>query len=80
MVWLCETCVVFQMYRDIIADLDAAAANSAVRVAVLTGEGEYYSSGNDLKNVAVLGEPGGLELAYKGVDLLRFNWLCFGKR
>jgi peroxisomal 3,2-trans-enoyl-CoA isomerase len=60
-----------QMYKDIIADLDAAAANNSVRVVVLTGEGEYYSSGNDLKNVAVLGKPGGLELAYKGADLLR---------
>lgn len=61
------------MYRDVISGLDEAAADPSVRVAVLTGEGEYYSSGNDLKNVTVLGEPGGLEKAYKGLELLRWR-------
>ena len=38
------------MYRGIVAALDAAAADPSVRVAVLTGAGDYYSSGNDLTN------------------------------
>lgn len=60
------------MYRGIISGLDEAAADESVRIAVLTGEGDFYSSGNDLKNVAMLAKPGGLEMAYKGAELLRF--------
>ena len=39
-----------ETYRSIEGALKEAAASKAVRVVVLTGQGDYYSSGNDLGN------------------------------
>ena len=38
------------MYDEIAAALDVAAKDKSVRVAVTTGTGDYYCSGNDLSN------------------------------
>jgi peroxisomal 3,2-trans-enoyl-CoA isomerase len=39
-----------EMYTEIIDALNAAAKDESVRVAVTTGTGDYYCSGNDLTN------------------------------
>jgi peroxisomal 3,2-trans-enoyl-CoA isomerase len=39
-----------EMYDEIAAALDVAAKDASVRVAVTTGTGDYYCSGNDLSN------------------------------
>ncbi|XP_076469941.1 enoyl-CoA delta isomerase 2-like isoform X2 [Babylonia areolata] len=39
-----------QMYLDLVSALQEAATDEDVHVAVITGTGDYYSSGNDLAN------------------------------
>lgn len=38
------------MYKDLIEALKEADANSKIKMAVLTGAGDYFCSGNDLTN------------------------------
>lgn len=40
----------FAMYMELVAAFDAAAADPAINVLVLTGAGQFFSSGNDLSN------------------------------
>jgi len=45
-----KNAITWQMYEDIATALDEAAKDDSVSVAVLTGTGDYYCSGNDLSN------------------------------
>ncbi|KAJ7395035.1 enoyl-CoA delta isomerase 2, mitochondrial isoform X1 [Pitangus sulphuratus] len=59
-----------QMYREIIKALEEAGKNDST-IAVITGNGDYYSSGNDLNNFANIG-PGEMEkMAKDGAVLLK---------
>ena len=57
------------MYEELLAGLKAAQDDSTVSVVLLTGTGEYYSSGNDLSMFAVPPEQMGA-LATTGRALL----------
>lgn len=46
-----------KMYEDVTAALAKAGSDPAVKVVLLTGEGKYYSSGNDLSNFAQFMHP-----------------------
>ncbi|XP_043306301.1 enoyl-CoA delta isomerase 2 isoform X1 [Cervus canadensis] len=59
-----------QMYRDIIAALQAASKDESA-ITVLTGSGDYYCSGNDLTNFTHLPAGGPEEMARSGEVLLR---------
>ncbi|NXH21986.1 ECI2 isomerase, partial [Bucco capensis] len=60
-----------QMYREIIKALEEAGKDEST-LAVLTGNGDYYSSGNDLNNFANSAQSGELEkMAKEGAELLR---------
>ncbi|XP_052012815.1 enoyl-CoA delta isomerase 2 isoform X1 [Apodemus sylvaticus] len=61
--------ITFQMYQDIILALKNASTDNSV-MAVFTGTGDYYSSGNDLTNFT--SAAGGMEeAASKGAVVLR---------
>ncbi|KAK7115391.1 enoyl-CoA delta isomerase 2-like [Littorina saxatilis] len=47
-----KNALTWQMYNDIAAALGDAAEDKNVSVAVITGTGDYYCSGNDLSNFA----------------------------
>jgi peroxisomal 3,2-trans-enoyl-CoA isomerase len=75
--------ITWAMYDEIGAALAAAAADPAVRVALVTGDGEFYSAGNDLTNFTAKMPPGGpREMAsFAGALLRRFvhAWIDFPK-
>ncbi|NXC58925.1 ECI2 isomerase, partial [Aleadryas rufinucha] len=59
-----------QMYREIIKALEEAGKNDST-IAVITGNGDYYSSGNDLNNFTNI-QPGEMEkMAKDGAVLLK---------
>uniref|UniRef100_A0A8C3QZL6 Enoyl-CoA delta isomerase 2 n=2 Tax=Cyanoderma ruficeps TaxID=181631 RepID=A0A8C3QZL6_9PASS len=59
-----------QMYREIIRALEEAGKNDST-IAVITGNGDYYSSGNDLNNFTKV-QPGDMEkMAKDGALLLK---------
>uniref|UniRef100_A0A8C3XX71 Enoyl-CoA delta isomerase 2 n=1 Tax=Catharus ustulatus TaxID=91951 RepID=A0A8C3XX71_CATUS len=59
-----------QMYREIIKALQEAGKNDST-IAVITGNGDYYSSGNDLNNFTNV-KPGEMEkMAKDGAVLLK---------
>ncbi|NWR14988.1 ECI2 isomerase, partial [Emberiza fucata] len=59
-----------QMYREIIKALEEAGKNDST-IAVITGNGDYYSSGNDLSNFTNV-QPGEMEkMAKEGAVLLK---------
>ncbi|KAF4790957.1 Enoyl-CoA delta isomerase 2, mitochondrial [Turdus rufiventris] len=59
-----------QMYREIIKALQEAGKNDST-IAVITGNGDYYSSGNDLNNFTNI-KPGEMEkMAKDGAVLLK---------
>ncbi|NXB05005.1 ECI2 isomerase, partial [Cnemophilus loriae] len=59
-----------QMYREIIKALEEAGKNDST-IAVITGNGDYYSSGNDLGNFTNV-QPGEMEkMAKDGAVLLK---------
>ncbi|NXR39453.1 ECI2 isomerase, partial [Zosterops hypoxanthus] len=59
-----------QMYREIIKALEEAGKNDST-IAVITGNGDYYSSGNDLSNFTNV-QPGDMKkMAEDGAVLLR---------
>ncbi len=59
------------MYDSICAAFDQAAKDPSVRVAVTTGTGDYYCSGNDLSNFTNIPEEGPEKLAEEGRIRLR---------
>ena len=59
------------MYDNVCAALDQAAKDPSVHVAVTTGTGDYYCSGNDLSNFTNIPEEGPEKLAEEGRIRLR---------
>jgi enoyl-CoA hydratase/carnithine racemase len=60
------------MYTAIGEALNAAADDPSVKVAVLTGTGKWYSSGNDLSNFTKNMPPGGpQEMASNAKQVLK---------
>ena len=59
------------MYASIRDTLNPAATDDSVRVFVLTGVGNYYSSGNDLSNFTKLPPEGPKKLAAEAHILLK---------
>ena len=58
-----------KMYLELQEALNAAGKDDSCRVLLLTGEGDFYSSGNDLSNFSRLMHP--LKLAADSRELLR---------
>ncbi|XP_060920986.1 enoyl-CoA delta isomerase 2, mitochondrial isoform X2 [Labrus mixtus] len=58
------------MYDEIVAALAQAAKDDSV-ITVITGAGDYYSSGNDLSNFTKIPEEGVEQLAKSSAELLR---------
>ncbi|KAJ6651294.1 hypothetical protein lerEdw1_021106 [Lerista edwardsae] len=65
-----KNAITVQMYNEIIKALEEAAKDDSV-ITVLTGNGDYYCSGNDLNNFANLAEGGVKEAAANGAELLK---------
>ncbi|XP_062986398.1 enoyl-CoA delta isomerase 2-like isoform X2 [Elgaria multicarinata webbii] len=65
-----KNAITVKMYNEIIAALEDAAKDDSV-ITVLTGNGDYYCSGNDLNNFANLPEGGLEEVAKNGAVLLK---------
>jgi len=59
-----------QMYVGIADALNAAAVDDSVKFAVLTGEGDYYCSGNDLSNFTQMPEGGVKQIAKDSKNVL----------
>ncbi|XP_003468868.2 enoyl-CoA delta isomerase 2 isoform X2 [Cavia porcellus] len=58
-----KNAITLQMYEDILLAMNAASQDDST-ITVFTGNGEYYSSGNDLANFT--DNPGGLKLSEDG--------------
>lgn len=65
------TTFVFQMYAGVQEVLVAAGDDDSVALAVITGAGEYYCSGNDLSNFLVIPPEGPEKLAAEAKEILR---------
>ncbi|XP_066480461.1 enoyl-CoA delta isomerase 2-like isoform X2 [Tiliqua scincoides] len=65
-----KNAITVQMYNEIIKALEEAAKDDSV-ITVLTGNGDYYCSGNDLNNFTNLAERGVKEAAANGAELLK---------
>ena len=61
----------FQMYKEFMTALDEAGKNDACVVAMVTGTGDYYCSGNDLSNFARIPPEGPQKMARDGRDVLK---------
>lgn len=64
--------MIFNKYIDYIFNLDAlnrAAKDESVTIAAITGDGDYYSSGNDIKSFLADGNP--MEAASKAHEVLK---------
>ncbi|GFR20685.1 enoyl-CoA delta isomerase 2, mitochondrial [Trichonephila clavata] len=68
-----KNAITTQMYTDIISAFKEA-SNSEAAVTVLTGKGDYYSSGNDLSNFSMV--QGDLETAAKNAAELLKNFVA----
>ncbi|XP_027459113.2 enoyl-CoA delta isomerase 2 isoform X2 [Zalophus californianus] len=65
-----------QMYREIMLALEAASKDDST-ITVFTGNGDYYSSGNDLTNFTDI-PPGGIEEKAKNSAILLRDFVdCF---
>ena len=58
------------MYKEVQHALEEAGRDSKVVVTVLTGEGKYYCSGNDLSNFTQIPPEGPEKLAAEAKDIL----------
>ena len=59
------------MYLEFVAALKEADENDSILLAVVTGAGEYFSSGNDLRNFTANIDPSKTEEVLKqGCDLV----------
>lgn len=63
--------ITFAMYHEMVAHLQAADADPAVRVIVLTGAGSFFCSGNDLSNFAAAATQGPAKIAADGEVTLK---------
>ncbi|XP_032318319.1 enoyl-CoA delta isomerase 2, mitochondrial isoform X2 [Camelus ferus] len=71
-----KNAITTQMYQDIMLALQAASKDDSV-LTVLTGNGEYYCSGNDLTNFTDIPPEGPEEKARTNAILLREFVDCF---
>ena len=60
------------MYKEVQQALVEAGENKSVVVAVITGAGDYYCSGNDLSNFMKIPPEGPQKLAAEAKSLLRW--------
>ena len=59
------------MYNLIRDTLNEVGKDPSIKVAVITGEGEYYCSGNDLSNFTKIPDGGVKKLASDSRNLLK---------
>ena len=59
------------MYQEIIDALEEADKDKTVKFAVLTGEGDFYCSGNDLSNFSQIPPEGPQKMARDGREVLK---------
>ena len=64
-----------QMYKDFTQAINAASSDNAVKAAMITGAGKYYSSGNDINNFTKALGPDTTpqQVAAESRILLRYN-------
>ena len=69
-----------QMYKDFTHALNAASSDNAVKAAMITGAGKYYSSGNDISNFTKALSPDTTpqQVAAESRILLRYNIMQHG--
>ncbi len=60
----------FQMYSEVQEALKSAGQDRNVVLAVITGAGDYYCSGNDLTNFLNIPPEGPAKLAAEAKDIL----------
>lgn len=65
-----KNAITVQMYNELIEALDLAGKDDSV-ITVMTGNGDYYCSGNDLNNFTKIPEGGLEEMAKQSGELLR---------
>ncbi|XP_036377453.1 enoyl-CoA delta isomerase 2, mitochondrial [Megalops cyprinoides] len=65
-----KNAITIQMYNEIIKALELAGKDDSV-ITVLTGSGDFYSSGNDLNNFTKIPEGGIEQMAKDSGELLR---------
>ncbi|KAM9839513.1 enoyl-CoA delta isomerase 2 [Aulostomus maculatus] len=65
-----KNAITTEMYQEIMAALEQAASDSSA-LAVFTGAGDFYCSGNDLTNFTRIPEGGVEQMARQGGELLR---------
>ncbi|XP_074549524.1 enoyl-CoA delta isomerase 2 [Halichoeres trimaculatus] len=65
-----KNAVTIEMYGEIVAALEQA-ANDDSAITVITGAGDYFSSGNDLSNFTQAAQGGAEELAKSSGEILR---------
>ncbi|XP_061570020.1 enoyl-CoA delta isomerase 2, mitochondrial [Cololabis saira] len=65
-----KNAITTEMYNEIIAALEQAGKDDSV-IAVITGAGDFYCSGNDLTNFTKIPEGGVEAMARSGGELLR---------
>ena len=64
------------MYSEVQQTLIDAGNDDTVVLAVITGAGDYYSSGNDLSNFMNIPPEGPEKLAAEAKIVLRFECSC----
>ncbi len=60
------------MYKDIQNILESSATDKSIRTVVMTGNGDYYCSGNDLSNFMNIPPEGPEKLAADSAELLKY--------
>ena len=60
-----------QMYLEIVEALEEADKDASVKLAVITGEGDFYCSGNDLSNFTNIPPEGPQKMARDARDVLK---------
>ncbi|XP_064394868.1 enoyl-CoA delta isomerase 2-like [Halichondria panicea] len=69
--------ITYQMYSEVQHALEEAAKIDSIVVAMLTGAGNYYCSGNDLSNFTNIPPEGPQKLAAQAKEVLREFVSCF---
>ena len=65
------------MYHEFMTALDEAGKNDACVVAMVTGTGDYYCSGNDLSNFTRIPPEGPQKMASDARQILKYVPLLF---
>ena len=60
------------MYKGIQSILESAAIDNSVRAVVMTGNGDYFCSGNDLSNFLNIPPEGPEKMAADSAELLKY--------